>query len=143
MSLFNENFLRETEKFNNHRFNKKDDVQRLISIVIDLRKEEVFNELIFTAKYLKGLLRVVNKAPGIPEVESIEHVKADISENMKKVIDQLRSILSGSKVNTKNFFEENYLSLNQNSFSNLNLLLADLEAIKKYLNHLKHSQQLY
>jgi hypothetical protein len=126
MSLFNENFLRETEKFNNHRFNKKDDVQRLISIVIDLRKEEV-----------------VNKAPVIPEVESIEHVKADISENMKKVIDQLRSILSGSKVNTKNFFEENYLSLNQNSFSNLNLLLADLEAIKKYLNHLKHSQQLY
>ena len=108
-----------------------------------MKKAEVFNELIFTAKYLKGLLRVVNKAPGIPEVESIEHVKADISENMKKVIDQLRSILSGSEVNTINFFEENYLSLNQNSFSNLNLLLADLEAIKKYLNHLKHSQQLY
>jgi hypothetical protein len=140
LNLSNENFLRETEKFTNHRLNKKDDVQQLISIVTDLRREEVFDELIFTSKYLKGLLRVVNKAPGIPEVESIEHVKADISENMKKVIDQLRNILSGSEASTRNFFEENYLSLNQNSLGNLNLLLADLEAIKKYLNHLKHSQ---
>jgi hypothetical protein len=140
LNLSNENFLRETEKFTNHQLNKKDDVQQLISIVIDLRREEVFDELIFTSKYLKGLMRVVNKAPGIPEVESINHVKADISENMKKVIDQLRNILSGSKASTKNFFEENYLSVNQNSLGNLNLLLADLEAIKKYLNHLKHSQ---
>jgi hypothetical protein len=140
LNLLDENFLDETEKFTNHLLNKKDDVQQLITVVANLKREEEFNELIFTAKYLKGLLRVVNKAPSIPEVESIEQVEADISENMKKVLDQLRGILSGVEESKVNLFEENYLSLNQNSFSNLNLLLADLEAIKKYSNHLKHSQ---
>lgn len=140
LNLLDENFLDETEKFTNHLLNKKDDIQQLISVVVNLKREEEFNELIFTAKYLKGLLRVVNKAPGIPEVESIDHVKADISENMKKVLDQLRGILSGVEESKVNLFEENYLSLNQDSFRNLNLLLADLESVKKYLNHLKYSQ---
>jgi len=140
LNISDENFLNETEKFNNHTLNKKDDIQKLISAAVNLKREYEFHELIFTAKYLRGLLRIVNKAPGIPEVENIEHVKADISENMKKVLDQLRGILSGVEESKLNLFEENYLSLNQNSISNLNLLLADLEAIKKYSNHLKHSQ---
>ena len=109
LNLLDENFLDETEKFTNHLLNKKDDVQQLITVVANLKREEEFNELIFTAKYLKGLLRVVNKAPSIPEVESIEQVEADISENMKKVLDQLRGILSGVEESKVNLFEENYV----------------------------------
>ncbi len=138
MNLSDENILIETQRFNKHLLNKKDDVQQLISIAVKLKREEEFNELIFTAKYLRGLLRIVNKAPGIPEVESIDHIKSDISENMKKVLDHLRNILSGAEANAINFFEKNYLSLNERNFINLNLLLADLESLKKYLNHLKH-----
>lgn len=138
MNLSDENILIKTQRFNKHLLNKKDDVQQLISIAVKLKREEEFNELIFTAKYLRGLLRIVNKAPGIPEVESIDHIKSDISENMKKVLDHLRNILSGAEANAINFFEKNYLSLNERNFINLNLLLADLESLKKYLNHLKH-----
>jgi len=43
-----------------------------------------------------------------------------------------------SKNEAINFFEKNYLSINERNFTNLNLLLADLESLKKYLNHLKH-----
>ncbi|MBT8380439.1 MAG: hypothetical protein KJN64_14565 [Ignavibacteria bacterium] len=133
-----EEFLNNAEKFTNHPLNKKDDVRKIISTAVELKKEEEFSELAFTAKYIKGLMRVVNKAPGIPEVESIDHVKTDITENMKKVIEQFRTLLKGSEESTIDFFEESYLSLNQDSFNNLNLMLADLESVKKYLNHLKH-----
>jgi hypothetical protein len=140
LNLSDENFLNDTQRFNKHPLNKKDDVQLLITIVVKFKREKQFNELIFTAKYLKGLLRIVNKAPGIPEVESIDHIKSDISENMKKVVEQLRNLISGTEANAINLFEKNYLSLDQKNFSNLNLLLDDLESLKKYLNHLKHSQ---
>jgi hypothetical protein len=139
-NLSNENFLEETEKYTNSLLHKKDDVQKIISISIEHSKEEKLNELVFTAKYVKGLLRILNKAPGIPEVENIEHVKEDMTENMKKVVEQLRDVLADAEESTLNSFEERYFSLNQNSFNNLNLLLADLESVKKYLNHLKHSQ---
>lgn len=140
MNLFEENFLNETEKFNKHSLNKKDDVQQLISAAVKLKKEDEFKELIFTAKYLKGLLRILNKAPSIPEVQSVEYIQADITENMKKIMDQLRSLLSGTESGVKDFFEKNYFSPNKNSLSNLNLLLADLESVKKYLNYLKYHQ---
>jgi hypothetical protein len=140
LNLSDENFLNNTQRFNKHPLNKKDDVQLLITIVVKFKREKQFNELIFTAKYLKGLLRIVNKAPCIPEVESIDHIKSDISENMKKVVEQLRNLISGTEANAINLFEKNYLSLDQKNFSNLNLLLDDLESLKKYLNHLKHSQ---
>ena len=139
MNLSDENFLNETEKFNKHPFNRKNDLQQIITIAVKFKREKEFNELIFTSKYLKGLIRIVNKSPGIPEVESIDHVKSDISENMKKVVDQLRNILSGTDADTIIFFGKNYLSLDQESFSNFNLLLTDLALVKKYLNHLKHS----
>jgi hypothetical protein len=139
LNLSDENFLNEAEKFNNHPLNRKDDVQQLVSAAVNLRREYEFHELIFTAKYIRGLLRIVNKAPGIPEVENIDYVRSDILENMKKIIDQLRKIVSDTEPGTVKFFEKNYLLLNQDSFKNLNLLLADLESVKKYLNHLKHS----
>ena len=139
MNLSDENFLKETEKFNNHPLNKKDDVQQIVTAAVNLKREYEFHELIFTAKYLRGLLRILNKAPGIPEVENIDYVRSDILENMEKIIDQLRKIVSGTEPATIKFFEKNYLLLNQDSFKNLNLLLADLESVKKYLNYIKHS----
>ena len=59
---------------------------------------------------------------------------------MKKVGELVRGILADAEESTINSFEESYLSLNQNSFNNLSLLLDDLESVKKYLNHLKHSE---
>jgi hypothetical protein len=139
LNLSDENFLEETEKFLESSLNKKYDVQQIISHAVLMKREAEFNELIFTAKYLRGLMRVAEKAPGIPEVENIEHIKSDISDNMNKVVEQIRSLMAGIERNKIDFFEENYLSLNQNSFINLNFLLDDLESVKKFLNHLKHS----
>ena len=75
LELYHKNFLDETEKFTNRLLNRKDDVQKMISIALNQNKEEEFSELAFTAKYVKGLFRVTKKAPGIPEVENIDQHK--------------------------------------------------------------------
>jgi len=56
---------------------------------------------------------------------------------MKKVVEQIKSIIFKSTENTKNHFEETYLKLSPECFKNVNQLLADLEWVKKYLNHQK------
>jgi hypothetical protein len=137
INLLDENFLRETEEFTDHHLNKNNDLQKIINISSSAGKEAEFQELAFTAKYVKGLMRIINKAPGIPEVDSIDHVKKDISENLKKILEQLRGIVLCAEDKTINYFEVNYLSLNQECMLNLNLLLDDLDAVKKYLNYIK------
>lgn len=134
---FDENFLTDAEDYTGHQFNKKNDVEKLIKICSERDKEKEFEVLIFTSKYIQGLMRILRKAPGIPEVESIEHVKKDILENMQKVVEQLENIISGEDEETVNYFRENYLTPTQDNITNLNYLLADLEAVKKYLNYVK------
>ncbi len=138
-NLSTEKFITETEEFTSHVFNNKSDVSELIEISAEFKSEEQFNELVFTAKYVKGLARILNKAPGIPEVESVEHVKKDMSENIKKFSEQLRGIVSTIEESKKKYFVEKYLSLSRESMLNLNSLLEDLEAVKKYLNYVKRS----
>jgi len=46
---------------------------------------------------------------------------------MKKVVEQIDSIVFKATEKTKNYFEETYLKLSPECFKNLNQLLADLE----------------
>lgn len=139
MNLSDEDFIKQAENFTGHIFNEKNDVREIIDAAFAAGKEKEFDELIFTAKYLRGLIRVIKKAPGIPEVENVDKTKEDISENFKKITGQLRSILSAAEDKIQNFFEEKYLALSAESIANLNLLLEDLEAVKKYSNFIKRT----
>jgi hypothetical protein len=139
MKISSGEFITQTEDFTGHFFNNKSDVRDLMELSFKCGKEKDFDELIFTAKYVRGLIRAIKKAPGIPGAENVDQLKQDISENIKKISTQLRAILSTADVKTKSFFEEKYLALNEKCINNLNLLLEDLEALKKYSNYLKRS----
>jgi hypothetical protein len=75
----------------------------------------------------------------IPEVESLEHVRKDISKNMELIIEQLGQIVTGSDIAAKSYFENKYLQLSQQSIVHLNLLIEDLDLVKKYLNYKKRN----
>jgi len=132
-----ENFIREVETFSKNNLNRKTDLKKLIEISLSDHKEKEFEELAFTAKYLCGMMRVMKNAPAIPEVQSTEHIKEDLSKNLKKVIDQLRSIIAMGENEMQEYFEKTYLTLSSQNITNLNQLLSDLESVKKYINHLK------
>lgn len=131
------NFLDEVEKFSSKSLNKKDDLAHIIEAYKSSNKFEEFENLSFTGKYVNGLFRVLQNSVKIPEIENIDQIKKDFSENMEKVISQLKEITSYMNEKNRMLIEENYLKLSQISLQNLQQLVEDLDNIKKYLNFLK------
>ena len=135
--LLQKDLVDRVEKFNGKSLNRKEDISIIINAYYQSNKIEDFENLSFTGKYINGLFRVLKSSAKIPEVQSIEHIKKDLSENMEKVISQIKKIASQMNNENKKKIELNYLELSQNSMQNLQLLVDDLDHIKKYLNHLK------
>jgi hypothetical protein len=133
----NENFIQEVESFIEDSFQRKTDLKKLIDLSVSNNKEKEFEELTFTAKYICGMMRVLKNAPTVPEVQSIEHIKDDLSNNLKKVIEQLRDIVTLGDNEMQDYFGKTYFTLSSENIINLNQLLSDLESVKKYINHLK------
>ena len=139
MIRLNSKFLDDVEKFSGKSLNKKDDLADIFEAYKSSKNFEDFESLSFTGKYVNGLFKVLANSTKIPEVENVDHIKKDLSENMEKVISQLKEITFNMNEKNKKFFEENYFQLSQNSMQNLQKLVEDLDIIKKYLNHLKRN----
>ena len=131
------NFLDDVEKFSGKSLNKTDDLADIFEAYKSSKNFEDFESLSFTGKYVNGLFKVLANSTKIPEVENVDHIKKDLSENMEKVISQLKEITSYMNAKNKMLIEENYLKLSQSSLQNLRLLVEDLDIVKKYLNFLK------
>lgn len=137
MNLSDNYFLTKVEAYTSNPLQRKDDLKKIIGVSISNGKEEEFEKLTFTAKYICGMMRVLKHAPGIPEVNSIDNVKNDLNENMKKGIEQLKEIISFSDDSNREYFDRTYFTLTPQNFANLSQLFSDLESVKKYINHLK------
>jgi hypothetical protein len=137
MNLDDEKFLVKVEEFTSNQFQRKDDIKKIIDVVSTHGNEDQFGSLTFTAKYICGMIRVLKSAPGIPEVNSVDHVKNDLNENMKKGIEQLKDIMSFSGELDQEYFNRTYFTLTSHNFTNLTQLFSDLELLKKYINYTK------
>jgi len=139
MSKLSKNFLDDVEKFSGNRLNRKSELSIILEACNNDQKIEEFKNLSFTGKYVNGLFRVLRDSVKIPEVENINQIKKDLSENMEKVISQLKEITFNTNEISKKLFEETFFQLSQSSMQNLQQLVEDLDLIKKYLNHLKRN----
>jgi hypothetical protein len=137
MNLSDNYFLDKVEDYTSNPLQRKDDIRKIIDVATENGKEDEFEKLTFTAKYICGMMRVLKNAPGIPEVSSTDHVKNDLNENMKKGIEQLNEIISFSDNSNQEYFDRTYFTLTPQNFANLSQLFSDLESVKKYINHLK------
>ena len=137
MNFKDEDFLKSVEEYSNSILQRKNDTKKIIEIVVENNLDEQFEKLVFTAKYIGGMFRVLKTAPGIPEVNSLDNIKSDLNENIKKAVEQMKELISYSDEATKEYFKENYFNLSSQNFSNLSQLFSDLESVKKYLNYLK------
>lgn len=136
-NLGDANFIESVETYTGNPLNRKEDIKSLIRIVTECTKEEEFEELTFTSKYVCGLVRIVKSYQSVPEVTSVEHIEKDLTENIKKGMEVINEIISSGDEERKSYFKKTYLSLTKESFSNLHQIFSDLEAVKKYLNYLK------
>lgn len=132
-----ESFLDNVESYTDNPLSRKEDVERLVRIILEKGMEDEFEKLAFTSKYICGMMRIVKNGTVVSGVNNVEHIKKDLNENIKKGIEQMREIISGGEVEKKEYFEQTYLSATTQSFNNLYQLFSDLEAVKKYINYLK------
>jgi hypothetical protein len=135
----NKNILNEVEIFSDSLLKRKTDLQIIIDESSQNNFDAKFEELTFTGKYIQGLKRVLQKGADFQEIDNLDHVKKDLTENMEKIIGDISVLLIHSSETNKKYFEDTYLSLTPNCFQNLNELLEDLEWVKKYLNYQKRS----
>ena len=133
-------FVNEVEKFSKTNLNKKAELLRIYEESLKSNKEKIFEDLTFTAKYLRGLMRVLQSGTSNAEVSSMEKIKADFSANIKKVTGQLKDIISNADEELKKYFADDYFEISQQGLTNLNELLADLEWTKMYLNEQKRQR---
>ncbi len=130
-------FVNEVEKFSHSKLKRKIELLRIYEEALKFNNEKEFEDLAFTAKYVQGLLRVVKTGTINPEVQNIEQIKKDFSDNMNKTVDQIKKIIAGAGEDLKQHFEKTFFELTQDSFINFSELLSDLEWAKMYMNEIK------
>ena len=137
----NKDILNEVEIFSDSLLKRKTDLQIIIDESLQNNFNVKFEELTFAGKYVQGLKRVLQKGSEFQEIDNLHHGNKDLTENMEKVIGDIKALLIHSSETIRNYFDDTYLSLTPNCFQNLNDLLEDLELVKKYLNYQKRSDK--
>jgi len=131
------NLVEEINVFSEQKLKRKDDLKILLEMSFKNEKSALLENLLFTAKYIRGLERVLKKGSMNPEISNIEQIKQDYTNNIKKLIDQIKELISFADTEVNSYFEERYFKLTQEGFQSLSELLEDLEWTKMYFNRQK------
>lgn len=134
-----EEFCSKINEFAKGKINNAEDLTRIVEIIFKIDKNELLEDLSFSAKYSQGLLKIIQNRSNNIEDEYFERIKVEYTEGVKKVRESLTTILNESSPFIKQIFIDKYLSLTHESLNNLNLLMSDLSWVKMYLNDIKRS----
>ncbi len=135
------------KKFSGSKLKNDRDVSILIEASSERDKKKLFEDTVFTAKYLNGLGKILHSnhsaAPeaktngSIIDENAEEKIKNEFKQNMLKLNSQISDIITNVPDEDKKSFENKYLAMNRTSLINLTSLIYDLSWVKKYLNSMK------
>ena len=134
-----EEFCSKINEFAKGKLNNLEDLTRITEIIFKINKQELLEDLSFSAKYSQGLLKIIQNRNNNIEDDYFEKIKLEYTEAVKKVRQLLTTILENGSPFIKQIFSDKYLSLTHESLNNLNLLLGDLSQVKLFLNDTKRS----
>jgi hypothetical protein len=139
-SIKPEDFVNQVEIISKSKLKRKFELLKIFQLAIDYANQKEFEELLFSAKYAMGLMRILKNHSGNSEIKNIEEIKKDFASTIEMTTGQLRRILQNSDNELRKHFDANFLELSPQNFSNLTELLSDLEFAKIYLNDYKRNQ---
>lgn len=96
-------------------------------------KIDEFKDLIFNAKYVKGLKSVLSNRT-VNADDFTEKIFDEFNSSLKKFIDLLKNILNDADEKIFLHFNEKYFQLNHECIVNSLELIDDLSLCKEYLN---------
>ena len=129
--------LTKAERLSNNNLYFRDDLEILINIAQQKGKLELLEKLSFNAKFLHGLLKVIQRKEKLVEETFVLKASNEYKESLQKVMMLLNDLLKDENDFIRNIFNDKYLQFNQQCLSNLNNLCSDLSYLKLYFNDLK------
>ncbi len=95
-----------------------------------------FDSIIFKAKFLKGLSKVI--AVNSDSKEDMEKLLSEYTEELKNLTILIQDSLIDSDAVIMSSLKNKFFELTPDCFLNLNLLIEDLSVCKDYFNDLKN-----
>ena len=112
------------------------ELSALIEFTINNKNKKTFDDIIFKAKFLKGMSKVM--AGTIENEESREKLLAEYTEELKGLTELIKDTLSQLDPVITGSFIQKFFELTPECFMNLNLLVEDLSVCKDYFNDKKY-----
>jgi len=142
------NLVLDIKKFSAAKLKNEQDISILLEASLYGDNKKLFDEMIFTAKYLNGLGKILhsnmtNAAPQSVTTEdkmdenAEEKIRNEFKQNMIKFTSQISKLINDFPSEDKNSVEDKYLAMNRTSLVNLTSLIYDLSWVKKYFNSRK------
>lgn len=134
-------FINSLVEFSQNRIKNADDISSLFDCYLNDRKK--FDDFIFTAKYLNGLGRILQKGfeninpdklTSEKEQDSKRKIRDEYKTQLEKFISILNELIVKLPGDEQAKFNNKYLMMDQNSMVRLTTLIYDLCWVKKYLN---------
>jgi len=113
------------------------ELSALIEFTINRNNQRTFNNIIFKAKFLKGLSKVL--AGNIDSEENRQKLLAEYTEEFKNFAELIKDSLSGYDPIINESFSHKFFELTPDCLMNLNILVEDLSVCKDYFNDKKFS----
>jgi hypothetical protein len=143
-----EDLIAELQVYSNRKLNNPDALKFLIELCSISQKELLLDNILFTAKYLNGLGKILqsnitlnlknnsgeNGDPQPTAEQAMEKIKGEYKVNIIKFTNYLKDIILDANEEEKILFEEKYLALTRTSMVNLTSLIYDLSWLKRYNN---------
>ncbi|MBM4171481.1 MAG: hypothetical protein FJ214_06400 [Ignavibacteria bacterium] len=138
--LSTEKILLELVKLSNNQLTFKEDLARIIEIAVMNNKTLLIEELSFQAKYSQSLLKITQTQNENVDEKYFATIKGEFALSVEKTKALINNILIDSDKFFLEIFNEKFLQLSQESFSNFNKLCKDLGYLKLYFNDLKRKE---
>ena len=144
-----QNLISELNKFSNSKLKNISELTLLIESSAASEKGKLFAEIIFSAKYLNGLEKILqgnivsgtapnaalngNKNKPLSN-DAMDKIKGEYKGSLKKLIVDLKELIGDFEEQEKAGFTEKFLSMNRESMLNLSRLIYDLAWVKTFKN---------
>jgi hypothetical protein len=100
-------------------------------------KKPLFEDLIFKAKFLYGMMNIFS---GNPSREHFEKLIPEFGKNLEDFIGLLKNITGDGNDTITKAFSEKYFTISPDVMQELANLISDLSLCKDYINEMKYNR---
>lgn len=124
-------FLDQLEKYANRKLHFRPEVGTLIEIAKDSGKAQVFEDIVFFAKFISNSSKVMSRVGVMGE--GYEKLAVEFKESLEKVSTLLKTLVKDSPEEIKTVFTHRFFQLDQESLEMFMKLLSDLTWVKNWV----------